>query len=53
MTDTVPPADAVAVLVYAPGLRDYRANAADGVADVIAAVLDRRRPGRYASRQRR
>jgi hypothetical protein len=40
---------AVPVLIYAPGLGDYQANTADGVADVIAAVLDRRRAGRYAS----
>lgn len=43
------PSNTVPVLIYAAGLGDYQANTADGVADVIAAVLDQRRAGRYAS----
>jgi hypothetical protein len=40
---------AVPVLIYAGGLANVPENSAAAVADVIAAVIDRRRPGRYAS----
>lgn len=40
------------VLIYLPGLGNYRENSADGVADVLAAALDRRRlPGFNAASQ--
>jgi hypothetical protein len=34
------------VLIYCPGLGTYPANSADGVADVLAAVLDRQSKGK-------
>lgn len=37
------------VLIYAPGLGRYPTNSAVGVADVIAATLDRQRAGHYRS----
>jgi hypothetical protein len=36
------------VLIYCPGLGKYSSNSADGVAEVLANVLDRQRPGRFA-----
>jgi hypothetical protein len=38
---------AQSVLIFAPGLIRYAANSAGVVADVLAATLDRKRPGRY------
>ncbi len=35
------------VLIYCPGLGTYPANSADGVADVLAAVLDRQSEGKF------
>jgi hypothetical protein len=43
------PARAAAVLLYLPGLGHFPRNTAEGVADVIARTLDRRRAGRYRS----
>ncbi|HCU93499.1 MAG TPA: hypothetical protein DHU96_12530 [Actinobacteria bacterium] len=37
------------VLVYCPGLGTYPANTADGVTDVLAAVLDRQNQGNYSA----
>jgi hypothetical protein len=39
----------VPILIYASGLGQHAPNTADGVADVIAAVLDRRAKGTYTS----
>lgn len=53
MSEPTPPPARSAIstpaLVYAPGLGSFPENSAAGVADVIAAVLDRRHPGRYTS----
>lgn len=39
----------VPILIYSPGLGQYAANTADGVADVLARIIDRQRTGTFTS----